>query len=170
MTLGVPLLLFGLGMGTASAIDDVYEAPEAFLAEAFGASPPAPQLLQLDDAMQAKVSAVFGRAYPQARIRYWRANGKSAWIIDDNGKEGYQPTTAGFVVKGGEIDIARVLIYRESRGEQVTQASFLKQFTGAKAASDGLDKNIDGISGATYSVKMMQRMARTVLTLDTLAP
>ncbi len=91
-------------------------------------------------------------------------------MIEDKGKEGYQLTTAAFAVKGGAIDIARVLIYRESHGEEVAQASFLNKFSGARIAGSQLDRKIDSISGATLSVLMMQRMARAAIVLDALTP
>lgn len=147
----------------------VFQTPDAFLAEAFGAAPP-PKVMVLDAATQARVAAVFGRAYPQTQIRYWRANGRSAWILDDLGKAGYQLTTSGFVVKDQAIDFARVLIYRESRGEQVGEPSFLKKLAGAKLAGAKIDRSVDNISGATLSVKMMERMAAAALVLDAMAP
>jgi len=166
------LLLATPVLRVAAAVDiyKTFQTPEAFLAEAFGAAPPpAPQTLDLDDARQSKLATVFGRRYPQSRLRYWRANGRTAWIFDDIGKEGYVPTTAGFVVQNGAIDFARVLVYRESRGEQIAERSFLQQLAGAKPAGAAIDRKVDNISGATYSVKMMQRMARTALMLDALA-
>lgn len=165
------LPLFGLVARKAEAIDiyKTYQTPDAFIAEAFAPNPaPAPSMLMLDAAKQSTISAVLGHPYPQARLRYWKADGRSAWIFDDIGKEGYVPTTCGFIVAGGAIEHARVLIYRESRGEQVAEPSFLKQLIGAKAAGNGLDKPVDNISGATLSVKMMQRMARTALAFDSL--
>jgi hypothetical protein len=147
-----------------------FQTPEAFLTEAFGASVPPAKLLDLDGNAQSKLSAVLGHPYSQGRLRYWRGGGRSAWILEDIGKQGYQVTTAGFVVKGAAIDYARVLIYRESRGEQVAEASFLKQLSGAHLAGTQLDKTVDNISGATLSVKMMQRMASAALTLDSFAP
>ena len=51
-------------------------------------------------------------------------------------------------------------------GEQVAEPSFLQKFLGARLSGGQLDRAIDNISGATLSVQMMQRMARTVLTLD----
>jgi hypothetical protein len=168
--LALPLL--GLAARKAEAIDiyTTFQTPDAFIAEAFApGAPPAPTVLDLDAGKQAQVSAVLGRAYPQARLRYWKANGRTAWIFDDIGKEGYVPTTCGFIVAGGAIEHARVLIYRESRGAQVAQPSFLQQLIGARAAGAGIDKKVDNISGATLSVKMMQRMARTALVFDSLA-
>lgn len=145
-----------------------YQTPAAFLAEAFG-TPPVPAVLALDAARQGQISGCFGRPYPQSQLRYWKANGRSAWILDDIGKKGYQITTSGFVVKDKAIDFARVLIYRESRGEQIAEASWLKKLVGRKLAGSALDAEIDNVSGATLSVKMMQRMAATALMLDALA-
>ncbi|WP_028006504.1 FMN-binding protein [Solimonas flava] len=165
------LPLLGLASRKAEAIDiyKTFQTPDAFIAEAFApGTPPPPTVLDLDAAKQAQIGAVFGRPYPQARLRYWKADGRSAWIFDDIGKEGYVPTTCGFVVAGGAIEHARVLIYRESRGEQIAQPSFLQQLIGARAAGGGIDKKVDNISGATLSVKMMQRMARTALVFDSL--
>ncbi len=161
-----------LGRSAVAAAYDVYktfQTPEAFIAEVFGAAPPPPSTLDLDGAKQSQVSAVFNRPYPQARLRYWRANGRTAWIFDDIGKEGYVPTTCGFVVANGAIESSKVLIYRESRGQQVAEPSFLMQLAGARASGNGLDRKVDNISGATLSVKMMARMARTALVFDSLA-
>lgn len=147
------VLLSGIVAPAARAGESLwttYQTPEAFIAAAFHGSPPPPKVAK-------------GPAGP---VHYWRANGRSAWVLDDLGKQGYQLTTAGFIVKGGAIEVAKVLIYRESRGEQVAEPSFLQKFIGARLAGGGLDRNIDNISGATLSVQMMQRMARTVLALD----
>jgi len=127
-----------------------YQTPAAFVAEAFRGSPPPPKVI----------------SGPTGPVHYWRANGRTAWVIEDLGKQGYQLTTAGFIVKNGAIESAKVLVYRESRGEQVAEPSFLKKFLGARLAGGKLDRNIDNISGATLSVQMMQRMASTVLALD----
>jgi hypothetical protein len=151
--------------GTAFA-DMVYQTREDFLREVFG-TPPPPHAIWLDNEVQAKLEAVLGHPYGQARLRYWRAGGKTAWILDEIGKE--YPITAGFVVEHGAIKLARVLIYRETRGMEVRYPSFLQQFVGARLVNNRLSKSIDGISGATLSVHSMQRMARAALALDTLA-
>ncbi|MGC2967791.1 FMN-binding protein [Paraburkholderia aspalathi] len=163
-------LLLGMMPMLSYAIDDVKETPEAFLAEAFGAAVPPPKALDLTDPVQSKLMQTFGKQYPQQRLRYWKSGTRSAWILDDIGKDGYVPTTTGFIVQNGAIQAARVLIYRESRGDQVADPSFTKQFTGAHLAGAQLDRQIDGISGATLSVQMMQRLARAALTLDSVAP
>ena len=80
------------------------------------------------------------------------------------------PAVGAIIVKDGVVLAARVLFYKESRGEQVGELSFLQQLLGARAAGSGIDRVPDNIAGATYSVKLMQRMAATALKLDTLAP
>ncbi len=163
------MMVLSLGSAMAFELYKTFQTPEAFLAEVFGTNPPAPEVLNLDGGKQSEVSQVFGRSFPQARLRYWRAGDRTAWIFDDIGKEGYVPTTCGFVVNNGMVEVARVLIYRESRGEQVAEPAFLHQLEGARAAGNALDREVDNISGATLSVKMMERMARTALTFDQLA-
>lgn len=160
-----PLSALALLVGAARA-DETILAPEAFLRESF-ATPPAPKLLWLDDAAQARLKPIFGHAYPQARLRYWRDAGRTAWILEDIGKE--FPITAGFVVAKGALEKARVLVYRESRGDEIRYPTFLKQFAGVTLAGQGLHPEVDGISGATLSVWAMERMARAALTLDPLA-
>ncbi len=161
----VGLLLDPCGVSWA---DTTYLAPENFLHEVFAGSSPATQYLWLDGAAQTKLKAIFGHPYPQARLRYWRAGGKTAWILEDIGKE--FPITAGFVVKDHALAGVRVLIYREARGDEIHLPAFLKQFDGTRLQDGHLDPGIDGISGATMSVGAMQRMARAALTLNALAP
>jgi len=173
-SLGIlPLLAFASSKASAADLIDVYttyQTPDAFINEAFApGTPPAPKVLDLDGSKQDQVSSVFGKPYPQSRLRYWRASGRSAWIFDDIGKDGYVPTTCGFLISNATIIHARVLIYRESRGQQVAEPSFLKQLIGAHAAGPGIDRSVDNISGATLSVKMMQRMARTAILFDAIS-
>ena len=134
--------------------------PETFLNEVFEGNVPAPQAMAVSGGIPAMIQPL------PSRMRYWRSNGRTAWIFDELGKDGYAPTTCGFVVSDSAIERAKVLIYRESRGEQVGQPSFLQQLVGARINGAGLTVSVDNISGATYSVKMMQRMARTALALD----
>jgi hypothetical protein len=147
--------------------DQVILAPDIFLHDAFGKPPPA-KFLWLDDQAQKSLNPIFGHRYPQARLRYWRADGKTAWILEDIGKE--FPITAGFIVSKGVIDKARVLTYRESRGAEIQLPAFLRQFEGQHLKEGQLSEEVDSISGATLSVWAMQRMAKAALTVDALAP
>jgi hypothetical protein len=159
------LAVLTLSLGAAAAVHgEVYQEPGAFVAEVFR-STPAPKVLWLTKELQTQASAILGHPPAQLRQRYWSEGGKSVWILEETGKE--ELITAGFVVAHGHIDHVRVLVYRESRGQEVRQASFLKQFKDAKLVPNNrLDRDIDGIVGATLSVGAMERMARLALYFD----
>lgn len=144
---------------------DVYQGPDAFLTEVFAGHPPASKTLWLTDAMQDRVAGILGHKYPFMRLRYWEHEKRSAWILEEIGKE--EPITAGIVVDSGKIERMRVLIFRESRGDEVRYPFFTRQFEGAGLKSDArLDRPIDGISGATLSVRALTKLARLALYLD----
>jgi len=159
------LLTLALGAAAAGLVrGEIYQEPDAFVAEVFG-SRPAPKVLWLTKDLQAQAAAILGHPPAQLRQRYWSDSRKSVWILEEIGKE--ELITAGFVVVEGRIDHVRVLAYRESRGQEVRTPSFLKQFKEAKLApGDRLDREIDGIAGATLSVAAMERMARLALFFD----
>jgi hypothetical protein len=153
-----------LSLAATAVYGEVYHETGAFIAEVFGSTPP-PKVLWLTKGLQAQAAAILGHPPAQLRQRYWSEGSKSVWILEETGKE--ELITAGFVVVGGSIDHVRVLVYRESRGQEVRQSSFLKQFKDAKLAGDHrLDRDIDGIVGATLSVGAMERMARLALFFD----
>ena len=159
-----PLAVLAFALVATAARGEVYQEPAAFITEVFG-SLPAPKVLWLTRDLQAQVAAILGHPPTQLRQRYWSEGGKSVWILEETGKE--EPITAGFVVADGRIDHVRVLIYRESRGQEVRERAFLKQFRNAKLSQgDALDRDIDGIVGATLSVGAMERMARLALFFD----
>src|SRR5712691_6259412 len=159
------LALLMLALGAAGLVrGEDHQEPDAFVAEVFG-SKPAPKVLWLTRDIQTQAAAILRHPPAQLRQRYWSDSHKSVWILEEIGKE--QLITAGFVVVDGRIDHARVLVYRESRGQEVRYPSFLKQFKDAKLAQgDRLDREIDGITGATLSVGAMERMARLALYFD----
>lgn len=147
-----------------TAASDVYQEPEAFLAEVFDGDPPAPEVLWLGDALQEKARDILGHPYAALRVRYWLRDGRSAWILEEIGKE--KPITTGFVVDNGRIERVKVLVFRESRGWEVRHPAFTEQFDGAALDADGrLDRGIDGISGATLSVRALKKLARLALVL-----
>lgn len=158
------ILLLGLaGTGTAGA-EERYQSRDDFLATAFAGTPPPARVLWLTGKLREQVAAVLGHPPRMLRVRYWERGGRSAWVLDEIGKE--RPITAGFVVDHGRLTQARVLVFRESRGWEIHQAFFTRQFDGAGLdANSRLDRNIDGISGATLSVRAMKRMARLALLL-----
>lgn len=146
----------------AAAAAEVIEPPETFVAEAFDGPAPAQQALWLTPEIQQGVARITGHRLTALRQRYWRRGGRTAWILEEIGKE--ESITAGFVVDSGRIESVHVLVYRESRGGEIRYPYFRDQFAGAALDADlKLDARIDGISGATLSVRAMQSMARLAL-------
>lgn len=159
--LAAGLLLAALA---APAAAQQYLAPAAFLEQVFGSTVPAPSVLWPPAALQARMRAVLGHPYKQLRLRYWRAGGRTAWILDEVGKS--EEITIGFVIADDAIARTDVLAFRESRGWEIRFPAFRHQFAGAQlAAGDTLDKPIDGITGATLSVGAYKRLARLALLL-----
>ncbi len=152
------VLLFGLSGATLASVPvDSYIARHL----------PAPEMrvLWLTPLLKQRAEAILGHPYSGLRVRYWRQGGRCVWVLDDIGKE--QPITAGFLVEQGRIMDIQVLAYRESRGGEVQQAFFTRQFSGAALTSaDSLNRRVDGITGATLSVRAMERMARLALLFD----
>lgn len=151
-----------LSAAGAPARAETYQTPQNFLAEAFAGEIPAPQVLWLTGEVREEMRRVLGEEVPGARVRYWRHGRRTAWVLEEIGKE--DPITAGIIVSDGRIEEIDVLIYRETRGGEVRLPYFRKQFVDAMLADDGeLDRDIDGISGATLSVRAMKQMARRAL-------
>ena len=145
--------------------DATYQTPDDFLREVFAGTPPDPAVVWLTGERRSDVEHILGHRYPTLRVRYWRRGGRSAWILEEVGKE--RPITVGVVVSDGRIERIRVLVFRESRGSEIRYPFFTKQFKAAHLTADRhLDRRIDGISGATLSVRAMKKTARLALYLD----
>lgn len=150
----------GLASGGAA---ETYQTPEAYIAETFGTPPPS-DTIWLSGDLRDQVTDILTHPPRRIRERYWRDGERSLWIMEEIGKE--RPITMGFVVDKGRLSDARVLIYRESRGWEIRLPRFTQQFAGATLEGDlDLDRSIDGITGATLSVRAMQRLARVALLL-----
>lgn len=155
--------LIGL-LGSATFARGVNQTPEAFIKEVFGQTPPKPKVIWLTGDLKSQVAKILQHPYPKLRVKYWRKGGKSAWVLDEIGKE--KPITVGIVVHDGKISELRVLAFRESRGWEVKQPFFTRQFEQAGLNDhDQLNKDIDGITGATLSVRALKKLARMALFL-----
>ena len=143
----------------------VYQQPEEFLSQTFDGSPPPATVVWLTGERKKAVTGLLGHRYPSLRVRYWRRGTRSAWILEEVGKS--KPITAGFVVDAGRIERVKVLIFRESRGWEIRHDFFTDQFRDAGLNEQGeLDRDIDGISGATLSVRAIRKLAALALYLD----
>lgn len=154
------LLLLLTGFLTLAAEAGV--SADAFVAEAFGGRGHEAKMLWLTPPLKQRAEKILGHGYDGLRVKYWRSGNRTAWILDEIGKE--QPITIGVVVADGRIVRTQVLVFRESRGGEVRHGFFTRQFADAAlTANDTLDRNIDGITGATLSVWAVTKVARLAL-------
>lgn len=161
--LAITFLLMALpGLAVAAT---VYETSEEFLNRAFDDATPDPGLVWLSGDRKSAVRNLLGHDYPALRLRYWCRDRRSAWVLEEIGKD--MPITVGIIVEGNYIENLRVLTYRENRGGEVATPAFTEQFSGSGLDAKGsLDTRIDGITGATLSVKALTRLASVALYLS----
>lgn len=139
-----------------------YEAPDVFVRHTFNGQVPTAKILWLDKALQKDAAAILGHPYAALRVRYWGVAGRTAWVLDEIGKD--EPITVGVVVNRNQLEVVKVLEFRESRGDEVRHPFFTDQFKGARLAEGRvLDKRIDGVSGATLSARALNKLARLAL-------
>lgn len=98
--------------------------------------------------------------------KIWKASDKGWFIVDRVlGKHEYIVYAIGLSPKG-EIKGIEILVYRESYGEQVKEAAWLKQFhnLGPKDSIEFLE-NIKNITGATLSCRHMTDGVKKIMGL-----
>lgn len=142
----------------------VYQEPAEFIKEVFRGETPKPSALWITQKLKPHVKEIMGRDLDSLRVRYWGREQSTAWILEEIGKE--KPITVGIVVNQGKIEQLKVLVFRETRGNEVRYPFFTDQFKGRVINEDKqLDKSIDGISGATLSVRALRKLSRLALYL-----
>jgi len=147
----------------------VYQKPDEFINQVFNNKPPKAEVLWLNKDLKKQITDILDHKYNGLRVRYWQqnkgSNQKSVWVLDEIGKD--KPITTGFVINNGQIDLVKVLVFRESRGWEVRHDFFTDQFKQATLKSDyNLSQSIDNISGATLSVRAIRKLAKIALLLD----
>ena len=147
----------------AFAAEIIHQSPDEFLAENLPGCQKKALWLKAD--MKKEVEGILDHAFTGVRVRYCIQEGKTAWILDEIGKT--EPITTGIIVNDGMVERARVLVFRESRGGEVHREVFTQQYEQAVLDDrNRLDRNIDGITGATMSVSAVSRQVRLALLLD----
>lgn len=142
----------------------VYQSPEDFINEAFSNNPPQAERVIVKGDTSKGIKSILGHRYKKIRIPYWRNENRTVWILEKIGKE--LPITAGFVVSNNQIEKFRVLIFRESRGWEVRNDFFTRQFDGMKLTKKNkLSQPVDNITGATMSVNAMKKLSKMALYL-----
>lgn len=140
----------------------VYQSNDDFLKEVFNSGVPNTQMLWVLGDIKKGATEILGDKPAQLRVRYWRDDQQSAWILEEIGKE--KPITVGLLIKDNKVLKMKVLAFRESRGWEVKESFFLEQFYQAHLKPDlQLDRTVDGISGATLSVRALKKLARLAL-------
>lgn len=162
----VLLSFFSLYWSHDAIAKGVYLEPELFLKQVFADDLPKPDKIWTTKKVNADVYKILGHDLDVIRIRYWDDGTKTAWILEEIGRD--KPITVGFVIKEKKIEQVNVLIFRESRGWEIKYPFFTDQFKQATLIDKNkLDRKIDGISGATLSVNALTRLARLALYFDT---
>ncbi|NQV86807.1 MAG: FMN-binding protein [Woeseiaceae bacterium] len=142
-----------------------YQTRAEFLVESFGTDTPANAVVWIDDELRAAAMEILGHPPAYLRMRYWYDGARTAWIIDEIGKD--LAITFGVVIENQEIQFLRVMQFRESRGWEIRYPFFTRQFSQLRLSdTSSLSHGIDGISGATLSVKAATRSATFALVLD----
>ncbi len=129
------------------------------------------QTLWVNKHLKSDIEGILNRRFTTLRIRYWGENTRTAWILEEIGKE--LPITVGVVIEDDKIYEVSILEYRESRGGEVRYPFFTRQFQQLKLQEVGpyrLDKSIDGITGATLSVRALKKIATLALFLHRQTP
>jgi len=140
----------------------VYQEPDAFVQEAFNGQPPATRVLWLTSDIRPVAEKILSHKPTTRRVRYWANGQRSVWVLHEIGKD--QPITVGIIVNQGKLEKIKILVFRESRGDEVRYPSFTNQFTQASLIDEyQLDRGIDGISGATLSVRAVRKLSRLAL-------
>ena len=163
-------LFIGLFLNSKNVFsEEVFLSKKDFLKIAFSDETPKRKGLRFKGEVKEIAQKIMGSNYKKIRMKYWRQDQKTAWILERIGK--VELITAGFIVENCRISSVHVLVYRETHGWEVKYPSFRDQFVGVNMiAGYKLDKSIDGISGATLSVNSMEKMTRLALAMNSLVP
>ena len=159
-------LLLLLASGTSLAQKTQGVTANAYKAQYFSEGL-AWQTLWINKEQREQIEKILARSFKPFRIRYWEEHGRTGWIFEEIGKE--LPISVAVVIEENKIVDLTVLEFRESRGGEVVYPFFTGQFTSAKlepGKTFGLDKDIDGITGATLSVRALKKVATLALYCD----
>lgn len=162
MTLLFMLVVLTLTASNMAFSKGVYQTGPDFIAEHFSPLIPQPKSLWLTPQLKKTAREIVGHQIRGMRVRYWQNGSKTLWIMEEIGKE--LPITIGVIVVKGHIEQLKILAFRESRGWEVRYSAFTDQYQNATITPDyKLDQSIDGITGATLSVRAVNKAAALAL-------
>jgi len=163
--LKIVLIITLLSLSINSWARGTYQKPADFIAETFQGNTPKKEAIWLSGTVRETVTKILTHKPKGLRVRYWVHKQTSAWILEEIGKT--EPITVGFVLNDKKVERVKVLVFRESRGDEVRHDFFTRQFQQASLNPDyKLNRHIDGITGATLSVRALTRLSRVALYLN----
>ncbi|MEE9411997.1 MAG: FMN-binding protein, partial [Methylococcales bacterium] len=165
----LPILRTGLLIILVAATSQVaaitYQTSVEFLKQEFGETTPAPRALWIKRDLSIQLQSILQHKPGFMRARYWKRADKTVWILDEIGKT--ELITFAVLIENNTISKISVLEFRETRGWEIIHDFFTRQFLKARLNSDlSLSQSVDNITGATLSVRAMQKIARVALLLD----
>lgn len=162
LTLWLKFVLLVLGCSSHPVFAEQYQSKDAFITEVFAGAPPEAKMFWIKKELKSPVSSILQHKPGFFRTRYWQQDNKTVWILEEIGK--VKPITVGIVIVSDKIEKVKVLAFRESRGWEVKHPFFTDQFKQISLTDKlNLNKSIDGISGATLSVRALNKVARLAL-------
>ena len=127
-------------------------------------------ILKLDKQMKKEIENQVKQKFYRDKLYYWtisQGDTTIAYAFLDNVIGKSMPITFMVILNiDGDIINANVIKYREAYGSEVGNKGWLQQFFNLNNNSGyNIGKEIDGISGATISVKSMSKGIQKIATL-----
>lgn len=162
LLLAIALFFSGAVFSTAVLGKGVYQTTPEFITDVFSPEESQQEYLWLTPELKASAGDIMKHSVRGLRVRYWRLGVKTAWVMEEIGKE--LPITIGVVINQGSVEQVKILAFRESRGWEVRYPAFTAQYLGAQMTPDKkMDTHVDGITGATLSVRAVTKIATLAL-------
>ncbi len=156
---------------STSTFAKVFESKTEALKSIFGASGTFKKItLQLNQEQKNYLEKKLGHAIKRENFTFYLAKKNSqikgyATVVSEFGRDGYNKLLV-VITPTGKIDVVKVLESRDSKGKEITQKRFLRQFEG-KSNQNNLDINQDiaTITGATISAKAAIKAVKKALVI-----
>ena len=159
------LLIVFLWLPLAVSAGTTYYTPAQIQTDVFGSAAVESGTLWVTPERRDEAKALLQQTLTQARVRYKTDGERYLWTLSEIGKE--KPITFAVVTSGDHIERIEVMIFREVRGDEIRLPQYTAQYDNLSLTANGeLSAHVDGISGATYSVRTMQKVAKLALLLQ----
>ena len=169
------ILILGAAIGRAGEREwlhiSVLQSHDEAIAEAFAdADSTWTETWEITDGERSALEDRLGERIPEPSFTFHRASlagHHMGWvlILDEVGL--HEPITHLVEIDDdGRVQDVKVLVFRETRGDEIKRPRFLRQFRN-KSSRDRLTigRDLDAVTGATYSSKAISRGVRKALLL-----